>query len=181
MTHSEALELLARVVNDWSRDTREWKVNVGDAEAALRSLEEQLEAALDALDKGRRFERAYQESLGATPTAAQWERLDSLQSAFLDAYLAALESSPATKSPSPERAPANDVGVEDAGGVPPGAVPDPASRRDCECDRRGLSKDDECIYDEPCTDTEPGRDKVPVRDSGVTLDFARGEVRGRDD
>jgi hypothetical protein len=43
----------------------------------------------DALDKGRRFERAYQESLGATTTQAQWDRLDSLQSAFLDAYLTA--------------------------------------------------------------------------------------------
>jgi hypothetical protein len=46
----------------------------------------------EALDKGRRFERAYQESLGATPTTAQWERLESLQSAFLDAYLAVLNS-----------------------------------------------------------------------------------------
>ena len=44
----------------------------------------------EALRKGQAFERAYQESLGATPTTAQWERLESLQSAFLDAYLEVL-------------------------------------------------------------------------------------------
>ncbi len=66
-----------------------------NARAALhraQCLEEQLEAALDALDKGRRFERFYQESLGATPTATQFEILDNLQSAFLDAYLPLLSN-----------------------------------------------------------------------------------------
>jgi hypothetical protein len=47
----------------------------------------------EALEKGCQFERAYQESLGATPTAAQWERLDSLQSAFIDAYVPLLSVS----------------------------------------------------------------------------------------
>lgn len=56
----------------------------------LEFLEGQLVAALDALEKGKRFERAYQESLGATWTLPQKERLDSLQSAFLDAYLEVL-------------------------------------------------------------------------------------------
>lgn len=60
-----------------------WKPRAEAAERRVAELE-------TALDKGRRFERAYQESIGATPTAAQWDRLDSLQSAFLDAYLAAL-------------------------------------------------------------------------------------------
>lgn len=52
---------------------------------------ERANRAREALEKGRRFERAYQDSLGATPTRAQYEILDNLQSAFLDAYLEILE------------------------------------------------------------------------------------------
>lgn len=45
-------------------------------------------------------------------------------------------------------------------------IGDRASSRDCECDRRGLSKDDECIYDEPCTATEPGHDRDASNQEG---------------
>ena len=65
----------------------------------LIAAAEERERLLDALDRGRRFERAYQESLGATPTQTQYERLDSLQSAFLDAYL---DIFAASEQPRPE-------------------------------------------------------------------------------
>jgi hypothetical protein len=41
----------------------------------------------EALEKGRIFERRYQESLGAAWTRQQQEVLDSVQSAFIDAYV----------------------------------------------------------------------------------------------
>ena len=85
----------ADVIREWftGGSKKRWRTSCwhrapDDVIAALESLEEQLEAVREALDKGRRFERAYQESLRATPTRTQYEILDSLQSAFLDAYLA---------------------------------------------------------------------------------------------
>lgn len=35
-------DVLAAVITDWSRDTREWPVQVGDAEAALADLVQKL-------------------------------------------------------------------------------------------------------------------------------------------
>jgi hypothetical protein len=91
----------------WLRDE-----GYGGLADAFAILQAELEVAAErerglreALDKAHRFERGYQESLGATPTPAQWDRLDSLQSAFLEAYLAlSTDPEPAeTEQSSPER------------------------------------------------------------------------------
>ena len=59
--------------------------------AALAALVERLEAQQAALLMGEVFERRYQRALDEwPPTKAQWEHLESVQSAFLDAYSAAL-------------------------------------------------------------------------------------------
>lgn len=55
-------------------------------------LEAERDRLREALEKGRRFERCYQESLGAVWTRPMQERLDSLQTAFLEAYLDALKA-----------------------------------------------------------------------------------------
>ena len=62
-----------------------------EALAALAALVERLEAQQAALLMGEVFERRYQRALDEwPPTKAQWEHLESVQSAFLDAYSAAL-------------------------------------------------------------------------------------------
>lgn len=66
------------------RAGREWLVD------RIESLEDEVRRLREALEAGRRFERAYQESLGATPTPTQHEILDRLQGRFLDLYCAAL-------------------------------------------------------------------------------------------
>lgn len=58
------LGLLREVITDWSRDTREWTINVGDAEQAharvaarLDAVQAELEAWHDWIDKPHREER----------------------------------------------------------------------------------------------------------------------------
>ena len=106
-------------------------------------LVEQVEAALVALDKGRRFERAYQESLGATPTATQYEIIDNLQSAFIDAYVPLL-SNPATEASEGGSSAGNDGSVPGTPGLdgsaerlsrpaaPPSEASDPATKSEGE-------------------------------------------------
>ena len=66
------------------------------AELSLTDVREIVEAETrrlrEALDAGIRFERAYQESLGATPTATQAEILYRLHGQFFDAYMALKDS-----------------------------------------------------------------------------------------
>ena len=106
---SRALAALARLEAERDEALRESHESDRLVEAAWRERDDETEKAKaaeersrqlsEALRKGQAFERAYQESLGATPTTTQWERLDSLQSAFLDAYILALASAPPAVSP----------------------------------------------------------------------------------
>lgn len=80
---------LARTKKRWDNARRVRR----ELRAELSRLRERERTLEEALDRGRRFERTYQESLGATWTMTQQDRLDSLQSAFLDAYLDVLAGS----------------------------------------------------------------------------------------
>lgn len=96
---TEALAALERLVVERDAAERE-RAAFKDALEFERSLNESVVAPLRlrvraadrALGAGHRFERAYQESLGATWTGPMQERLESLQAGFLDAYLAVQES-----------------------------------------------------------------------------------------
>jgi hypothetical protein len=91
--------LLARVAvleaerDDWHTQAEENFTAFTDERDKAIQAGADLADAKEALERGRIFEREYQRSLGATFTLSQQERLDSVQSAFIDAYTEVLAAS----------------------------------------------------------------------------------------